>query len=230
MSAALNLAAAQPRRPEEIATLPDHPSIAAAAEDRGITCIVHFTRMRNLVGILVGLELLARSMLTESQLLELVRETNCNFRRDPAWVGYISMSVGRVNPHMLTTSLGWHPEESNPWVVLEYTPEILGHRGVVFTSTNNSYPEVVRREGMDGFELMFSDSSTRWTADRQRANRGPAEPTDTQAEVLYPYRLAADFLTGIVVTKGEHAETVTGILSVESVPPVPVRIDEGAFS
>lgn len=221
---------AAPRLPEEIAAMPAQPAVAQAAVNRGVTAIVHFTRIRNLTGILHGRALLARDEMTRSELLRYVNENNCIYRRDPTWTGYISMSVGRVNPHMFTKSLGWHRSEESVWVILEFAPQILGHPGVVFTSTNNAYAEVVRGEGAAGFELMFGDTSHRWTSQPNRADRTSDQPTDSQAEVLYPHRLSTDHLTGIIVADGEHEDTIMGMLCFTPTGPVPIRVDPGAFS
>lgn len=220
---------ARPRSADEIADLPEVPSIVAAADDRGVKAVVHFTRELNLTGILVGRRLVARSLLADSDLLEVVGEHNCDFRRDPAWSSYISMSVGRVNPHMFATSTRWHPDPSNPWVILEYSPEILGHGGAVFTSTNNAYPEVVRCEGLDGFNLMYSDTSRRWTSDPTRGQRTDDQPTDQQAEVLYPQDLGDAFLRSVVVNTGEAFDDVSTILEIGKVEGVDVRLDEEVF-
>ncbi len=204
---------ARPRTPEEIARLPQCPDVVEAAIERQITNIVHFTTMKGVTGILAKNMVRSRERLPHDEYLEHVYSPNVNTRKDEKWLDYVNLSITRINDNMFGASERWHIDEYNPWAVLSFKPEILGHPGVVFTTTNNIYPACRRAEGLCGFEQLFADfvlgrHNTRHNRDSKPANW----PTDRQAEVLYPGELSCDYLQRIDVQLGESVDAVCGIL------------------
>lgn len=206
--------AAWPRTSEEVAALPPCRDVVAAARRRGITEVVHFTTIHGAVGILASRLLKSRKRLPRDKYLEHVYRPNAKCRSgDAAWLDYVNLSISRINDWMFDTSERWHIADGVSWVVLSFTVEILGHPGVVFTTTNNIYPACRRGEGVEGFNRLFDDVVLgRYSARHTRAGLPESFTTDRQAEVLYPSELSIDFLQRIDVQVAEAADDVEGAL------------------
>ncbi|HSH60418.1 MAG TPA: DarT ssDNA thymidine ADP-ribosyltransferase family protein [Acidimicrobiales bacterium] len=205
---------AQPRSSAEIATLLPCPEVVEAARRRGITEIVHFTTIQGAVGILASRRVKSRQRLPSDRYLEHVYRPNAKTRsRDAAWLDYVNLSISRINDWMFDTSERWHIADGVSWVVLSFTIEILGHPGVVFTSTNNIYPACRRGEGLDGFSRLFDDVVLgRYSTRHTRHGLSDYFTTDRQAEVLYPGELSIDHLQRIDVQVEEALYDIEGAL------------------
>lgn len=201
--------------------------ISELVAERGITEVVHFTTNHGLLGVLASGFLLSRNRLNADQLLDSVKLLNCDIRRDPDWTDYINLSISTVNNSMLGTSRGWHDTSTVWWAVLSFSPEILEHDGVFFTTTNNVYTPTVRRgAGIQGLQALF-EQKVLWGYYDTAISRKPDHPTDrpthNQAEVLYPARLPLDYLKAIYVPKEEHIDEIQAWLGTfTAVPRVPV--------
>ena len=214
---------ARPRTHAEVATLRECPAVVAAAEERGIREVVHFTTTSGAVGVLAAGAVKSRARLPADKYLEHVYQPNAEIRKDQAWLGYVNLSISRINDWMFGASTAWHAADGNPWVVLSFSPRILGHRGVVFTTTNNIYPACKRAEGLAGFSRLFSDSVRgRYGELHDRRGKEPAWPTDRQAEVLYPGELSCTWLQRIDVQREETEDDIHGMLGALGLS-VPVR-------
>lgn len=186
-----------------------------AAKRRGINQVVHFTTVRGAIGVLAAKAVKSRAKLSDDQYLEHVYMPNAQFRKDPAWLCYVNLSIERINDWMFKTSTRWHASNSNPWVVLSFDPRILGHPGVVFTTTNNIFPSCERAEGMTGFDRMFADTVIgRYQSHHDRAGKLASWPTDRQAEVLYPGELFCAYLQRIDVQVEQSLDTIAGAAEV----------------
>lgn len=190
---------AEPQSREEAQRSPPYPEVVAAAKERGITSIVHFTTFENLKGILASDSVKSRNALPEDEVVKYVYEPNAEERHlDRPWHDYIHLSVTAINPWMFDFSARQHPGAI--WVILEYGPQILGDPGVVFCTTNNIYPAAHRCRGLQGFNQMFaSEVPGRYGRPTTRRGRGPRETTDPQAEVLYPFELRLEHLHTVTV-------------------------------
>ena len=144
---------AHPRTPDDVARLPQRPEIVVAAEERGIRDVVHFTTTRGAVGVLAARAVKSRARLPEDEYLEHVYRPNAEIRKDRAWFDYVNLSISRINDWMFDASTRWHADDGNPWVVLSFAPCILGHPGVIFTTTNNIYP---RLQACGGFGWLLT--------------------------------------------------------------------------
>lgn len=217
---------ARPRTPEEVANLPPCPDVARAAEERGITDVVHFTTVSGAVGVLAASAVKSRKRLPEEEYLEHVYQPNSAIRKDQAWLDYVNLSITRINDWMFDNSVRWHIKDDNPWVVLAFHPILLGDPGVVFATTNNIYPACRRAEGLGGFLNLFADSviGRTWpvTVLHDRTGKPPNWPTDRQAEVLYPGEVSCEYLRRIDVQREDTIDTMHGILGGLSLS-VPVR-------
>ena len=183
----------------------------AAAKERGVTKVVHFTTLDGAVGILAANAVKSRHRLPEDKYLKYVYRPNVGIRKDHAWLDYVNLSLERINEWMFGASVRWHIGDQ--WVLLSFRPEVLGHAGVTFTTTNNIYPECKRAEGLAGFEAMFADRVVgRYGQTHNRTDKKRAWPTDRQAEVLYPGELSCNHLLGIEVQTERTADTIKGAL------------------
>jgi len=204
---------AKPRSPDELAKLPHCPKVVAAARDRDVADIVHFTTIKGALGVLASGALKSRKRLPETEYLEHVYRPNAAFRKDAAWLDYVNLSISRINDWMFDTSVRWHGDEDVSWVVLAFDPEILGHPGVVFATTNNIYPSCRRAEGLDGFNSLFADTvKGKYGRVHVRVDKSDCWPTDRQAEVLYPGELSCRYLRRVDVQLVETKDTLAGIL------------------
>ena len=157
-----------------------------AAKNRGITRIVHFTRIPGLVGILDSSAIKARNQLPEDARLKYVYEANAADRRlDQRWHDYVNLSVTDINPWMFRFSMREH--EGATWVILEFGPELLGDPGAVFKRR----PEIKRLES--GNDLTpppapVAGSHSRRTANRRaRGNEEAApKPLDVTTQDVVP--------------------------------------------
>ena len=214
---------ALPRNPQEVASLTGCPGVGAEATRIGFKDVVHFTTLRGAVGVLASRAVKSRSSLPKDRYLEHVYRPNADTRKDPLWLDYVNLSIERINDSMFGASARWHIADNNPWVVLAFDVEILGHPGVVFTTTNNIYPSCQRAEGLHGFTAMFADSvQGRYGVVQTRDVKGPQWPTDRQAEVLYPRKLSCEYLRRIDVQLPETVDEIHGALAGLS-QSVPVR-------
>lgn len=164
----------------------------------------------------------------QSQLL------NCKIRKDPKWTDYVNLSITTVNPRMLGSSRSWHnPKEDIWWAVLSFTPDVLHHPDVWFTTTNNVYTSTVRRaQGPQGLADMFSEPIPWGYYGDKSSRNGKARnlPTDNQAEVLYPKELSLQYLRAIYVPAEDHLDEIEGwVATLPNVPRVPVTYRPEVF-
>ena len=203
---------AEPQSAEEIGSMPRRPEVVDAALDRGISSIVHFTRIRGLVGIMDSRAVKARRFLPDEDRLKYVYEENAPDRsRDTPWHGYVSMSVTDINRRMFRSSE--HHHAGAQWVILDFSPEILGDPGVVFSTTNNAYENAHRRRGLLGFEQMFAEEVPwgHFGTISTRRGKAPNQTTDSQAEVLYPGQLDLDHLRRVIARDEATYERVVAV-------------------
>ena len=208
--------------------------ITAYATSRGITEILHFTTNKGLIGVLAKQAALCRDLLETDQYLEHIYTRNCADRsKDAAWTGYVNLSISRVNGPMFDSSERWHATEELWWAVLAFDVSILADPGVVFTTTNNTYPVVKRGGGVDGLAALFANRVP-WGYYGSVRQRGPGMPdawtTDVQAEVLYPSKIQVDRLMAVYVREDEHIDVVNALLgALSGAPRVPVTCKPEVF-
>lgn len=206
-----------------------YPEVVDLAAARGITELVHFTRLKGLVGILHTSAVKARTHLpADARVKHVYRENAADRSRDEQWHGYVNLSVTKINLRMFKSSKAWHPGEE--WVILVFEPEVLGDPGVVFCTTNNAYPVVHRAVGPKGFEQMFRDRIPwgYYNSYRSRYGRSDNETTDPQAEVLYPHELSLDHFRAVIAGDEDVYESVLATVTNFSYDPE-VILDPGAF-
>ncbi|MGQ0431260.1 MAG: DarT ssDNA thymidine ADP-ribosyltransferase family protein [Microthrixaceae bacterium] len=221
---------AAPKAADEAIAGEPHPEVVEAAVARDITSVVHFTRTTGLKGIAGSGCVKARRDLPSDDLVKYVYSENAADRsRDFSWLGYINLSITAINPSMFESSRGWHPNDE--WVILRFSPDILGDPGVVFCTTNNAYPVAHRAEGLPGFEQMFAPAVPwgKFGSTVTRSGKPDSRTTCPQAEALYPFELELDRLHTITVGDDDTYETTYAILSNFDINPN-IELDPGAFA
>jgi hypothetical protein len=205
-------------------------------QERGISEVLHFTTNNGIVGIFAAGALLSRDDLNEEDHLGNVRLLNCAIRRDSEWTRYVNLSISAVNSDLLgISSNNWHQtREGLWWAVLSFSPDVLLDDGVVFTTTNNVYHSTVRRDtGPAGLEALFAQDVPwgYYGSVKRRSSSTPAnQPTDLQAEVLYPGGLDLSRLQAIYVPHEDHIDDIEGfIAAIPNAPSVPVQVKPEVF-
>jgi len=184
-------------------------SITGIISHRGIEEILHFTTDRGVTGILATDYLSCRKLLPQDKYLEYIYKYNCLDRsRDKAWWDYVNLSVTSVNRYLFGISSGkWHSGTDGWWCVLSFKPEICAHDGVYFTTTNNMYSGVQRKQGTAGLKAMFDPQTTQWSRKiiTRQSTTPDNQPTCEQAEVLYPQKLSLEYIRCVYVENDENA-------------------------
>jgi len=194
---------------------------------RQIKEVMHFTTNPGLLGIFATGAVLSRDRLNTDRYVEHIYTPNCSDRlKDADWTDYVNMSISRVNGRMLGVSKNWHIDHELWWSVLAFDSELLGHDGVYFTTTNNTYPCVKRNPGVLGFSEMFAHS-VEWGYYGSQIPRPPTRhsslTTDLQAEVLYPGQVSLNHLRSIYVYEENNIDYIESLYNIfPTVPKVPV--------
>jgi hypothetical protein len=203
-------------------------SIEEFINARGITRVLHFTTTTGLLGILAGWAVKSRAKLPKDHYLEYVYQPNCEIRYDPDWLDYVNLSIQEINSVFFDIcAKKWHTDKE--WCVLSFAPEILVHDGVVFATTNNSYPNVKRGAGISGLIALYAKTigqCNKWDDSYSRpARRAPNLPTCPQAEVLYPQELSLDFLQRVHLSNDEQTDVLAGQIAALGRPKIEYDVD-----
>ncbi|WP_269083876.1 DarT ssDNA thymidine ADP-ribosyltransferase family protein [Pseudomonas savastanoi] len=115
--------------------------------------------------------------------------------------------------------------------MLDFTPEILLHDDVWFTTTNNIYTNVERAKGPEGLEAMFQTPIHQYLANysHRPANHPRNLPTCNQAEILYPQELSTDHLQRIYVRCDNDSDELAGQMAATGHSPVNVVVRPELF-
>jgi len=193
-------------------------SIRREAVRRGITRLCHFTPSRNLAHIASGEEgILATKKLKEDERSIF---TQTDLERLDGHEGYISCSIEYPN--------AWYFDKARSrdilfkdWVVLLIDPKYLWLPSTRFCPRNAAanYGRSVS-EGEQGFLALFADSVV--GAGGRTFSRSSTHllccPTDDQAEVLIPDRIAKSDISAIVVGTKTQARNEAARLQLMNLP------------
>lgn len=213
-------------------------SIDHLIKEKEIEEVLHFTTNNGIVGILATGYLRSRFKLSEDQYLQHILFPNSSNRPEESiyfdkkenWLNYINLSISEINSRYFQVSDRWHNTKNVWWGILAFDPVIMGHDGVYFATTNNSYDYCKRGIGVDGFNALFASlikCKPNWNILRIR--RSNKLPTCEQAEVLYPQRISTKFLKTIYVSDESSHDAVFGWLLEFNLPNVNVVISEEKF-
>ena len=209
-----------------------NPAVMSEVQARGISEVLHFTTNLGLTGVCASREVKSRAMLSEDQYLAKIITPNASYRRDLDWLNYVNLSISRVNRQFFDVSVRkWHAGEDLWWCILSFDATILGHKGVIFTTTNNIYTGVSRSEGVGGLQAMFASRVHRYSQNYVRRTRQHKlhYTTCEQAEVLYPNRVPTDLLRKVYVRTDEHAASAEGMVAASDHARIPVVVAPEMF-
>lgn len=199
---------------------------------RGVTRLMHFTTNRGLVGILATKACKSAPLLKQEEYLEYILTNNCATRvESPRWQSYVNLSVQHINASFFgICEDNWHWDKDFWWCVLEFSPEIAAHDGVVFANTNNRYSGVSRVTGIEGFENMYADKVVQWYGRSvRRDTTNDSHPTCPQAEVLYPLEVPITYLRRVFVRTDDHAASVAAMAKVLGYRDLDIVVDKTVF-
>lgn len=192
-------------------------AIQDAAMQRNITRLCHFTPSRNLIHIVTDPQgVLASKHLHENEKAVF---NPTDVRRLDGFPDHVCCSVEYPN--------AWYFQEARKrdplfkdWVVLFLKPHHLWASGTRFCP-RNAAANLGRnaQEGIDAFNAMFAHSVVGAKGKTySRTSRHPAFlPTDEQAEVLIPDRVAREDLIGIGVLGEDQAKREVARLEILNV-------------
>lgn len=212
-------------------TGPVDPEIEAIVTRRGVNEVLHFTSNRGLLGILVSESIQPRALLEADEYLSAIFTANAPVRRDPAWIGHVSLSISRINTSFFGYSTYTHADEGLWWCVLSIDPEVLGHDGVVFCTVNNIWPKVERDYGANGLEALFADRVI-GSYDRVITRPNPANdawPTCIQAEVLYPGKIPSTMIQRIYFDDAVHRAAGEAQIATVEHSAIPCEVNPSVF-
>lgn len=205
-------------------------SAAEFARGQGIQEVLHYTSERGAMGTVMKKALLSREQVENDSDIAFIFEGIWE-RKDPEWVDYISLSLSRINLDLFRRSRRHFPDYW--WAILSFDVEILDHDGVWFTTTNNTYPVCSRAQGEDGLAAMFAPQVP-WGRKGSVKIRYPgmseAWTTCEAAEVLYPQRIALEYLRRIYVPGAQHRRLVQAWAEVYGAGELSVEVNPGSFA
>ena len=208
-------------------------TIQQLSRERGIESILHFTTNRGSLGLFASRALKSRQRLNADQQLKHIFQPNARYRdKDRAWLDYANLSISQINTAFFRTCSGsWHREKDFFWCILDFTPEILLHDDVWFTTTNNIYTNVKRAQGAEGLEAIFQTPIHQYQANysHRPANHPRNLPTCNQAEILYPQELSTDHLQRIYVRCDNDSDELAGQMAATGHSPVDVVVRPELF-
>ncbi|EGQ8480538.1 DarT ssDNA thymidine ADP-ribosyltransferase family protein [Vibrio parahaemolyticus] len=193
-------------------------SLEESIKAKGISEILHFTTNKGLLGVLRTGAVLPSSQLKDEDTLAFIFQQNSLKRRewDSKWLGFVNLSITKLNFEFFEHSRSVHKNTDIYWAILSFSPDILMHSGVYFTTTNNIYPSCLRGQGVESFERMFANPiEGKFQKSFYRTPfHLPSWTTCEQAEVLYPGRLSLDCLIKVYVSSFEDKSSIMAQLAV----------------
>jgi hypothetical protein len=205
--------------------------VLACITQRGIKRVLHFTTNLGLVGVFATRFIKSRELLNEDQYLEHLFTANNPVRKDPQWAGYVSLSISRINTEHLEFSRQNHLRDDLWWSIIDLSPDVLTHPGVLFVTANNIWPRSQRATGLAGLKALFDPRvGGRYSSNHDRYDGMPdAWTTCDQAEALYPGEVDSSYIRRIYVSSDEHAADVEAGLGATYHPDIPVEVNGGVF-
>ena len=219
--------------PEREYSMPDQDhatEIRKRIQSRGISRLVHFTRVSSLQGIVRDGRILS--------IQELPREIRGSVRNDPKrlddQLDYICCSVEYPNIRLLDRFREKQP--SQQWVLLSLKPDILAVRTTKFSPVNAaSQRGGMVGDGIDGFESMFSSPVREWMRGGwrtviRRKQHLPNLPTHPQAEVLVKGQIPISNVIEVVVDSDKAFDRVHHLVDYWPADKPPITVQPLLFN
>lgn len=206
--------------------------IKAAADERGITRLCHFTTSANLLSILVNGQGLLSSDQLGSKRPDIFDPTD-RARLDGR-KGHICCSVEFPNPAYFRRAAARGVKHFPDWAVVLLSPSLIWRAGTLFSPCNAATANGAHiREGLNGFQRLFdkqvvgANNRVVWRS----ATLPSFCPTDYQAEVLVEGSVPWNDILGIVVpTEKQAFEESIRWSVVPDIKPVPIIVAPDLFS
>lgn len=219
----------------------DAKEIAAFASERGITRLVHFTPFQNLLGIFEMSGIWSRRRIgayaKEHGDLFLLDYISWNDQqRYDNRLDCVNLSIQHINAPLLRRFREKFAE-CDLWCVLEVDPVCLQKKGVTFT-VGNAASSYVKANGsacgLAGLSAAFAErvitGNSYGLREQTRAGLAPADPTDPQAEVLFPEEIPLPLIKALVVENEEQLRRVKGAIHMNNpgiiLPPLVIRPED----
>lgn len=208
-------------------------TIANKIIERDIKEVIHFTTNTGFLGMIFKKNILPNSKLKAENTLAFIFQQNSEKRKEKnlVWLSYINLSISKLNSSFFDYSKYIHRNKDMYWVILSFSPEIMTHNGVYFTTTNNIYPSCTRGEGISAFNAMFNDpveGLRQKMFPRTRLHKD-SWTTCEQAEILYPNELSLSYLNKIYVHSESDKHSVCAQMRLFNFS-VPVEVSPNTFN
>lgn len=208
-------------------------AIARIISERDIKRVLHFTTNQGLLGVLASRELMSRTHLKADDYLENIGILNSKIRREASqYWAYVNLSITDINKRFFDiASNKWWKDQDLFWVTIELTPTVLTHDGVLFSTTNMGYTGVVPKVGPEGLEDIFADSVHAGFGNFQRraSHQTVDEPTNSQAEALYPGAISTEHVTAVYAYTDEHAAIAEAMCAAVGHEPLAIVVAPDVF-
>ena len=184
------------------------------AKRRGISRLVHFTRLSSLKEIIRDREILSRERLNRSRKEYALNDKE---RRD-GFIDHICCSIQYPNMSLLNDFLNKYEEE---WVVLFLNMDLLGLRTTKFCPVNAATECGQHvKSGLESFESLFENKVEVIRTIERKPKHDSSCPTDNQAEVLVLDTIPVSSITHAIVRSAEVKEDIEQNLGDVEIVPV----------
>jgi len=188
-------------------TSPDYLKIASFARGRGISQLVHFTRIDSIASIIEHDGILSRK---HAECVDVKIKRNDSNQLKPS--DHISCTIQFPNIWVLDAFKQRFPGTS--WAYLHIAPmPALGLFDARFTPVNEKTAGVEPRDGIGGLEWIYEAKPVASVKKERGEGHCTAAPTDLQAEVLIPRKIDLDMIKEVVVETSADAKIVHATLS-----------------
>ena len=190
---------------------------------RGITRLVHFTRLSSLRQIIQDRNILSVRRLRSSRRLVATNDS----RRLDGHIDYICCSIQWPNVYVLDRYLQEFPDAE--WIVLFLRTDILGRPTTRFSPVNAATDLGHHvNQGIAGFRSLFAEEVPGDRHIRRAPQHRRNCPTDIQAEVLVKDAIPTSSITKAIV-RSDGAKSAIAPMLRSLQHPVPLAKEPGLF-
>ncbi len=219
-------------------------TLATAIENRGVTRLIHFTPLLNLLHIMKSGRIESHLKVVERCKEDVdfrdVASINDSMRLDGK-PNYINLSVQMPNSGFFRRCkerMGEKDIFSGGWYMISLKPECCLIDGTLFAVGNAASTHVKRfgtRSGVEGFEAMFAERievsrGGRVFVEQRTCNKPMNLTTSWQAEVMVPGNIPVNMIQCVYAENSESAIRLNIMLKCEGIDcSFPIEVDESLF-